>query len=68
MAGVHRLEHVERLRAADLADDDSIGAHAKGVPDKVADRDLAFALDVLGAGLEADHVPLGELELGRPRS
>ena len=65
VARVHRLEHVERLGAADLADDDPIGPHAQRVPDEVADRDLAFALDVLRAGLEADHVPLGELELGR---
>ena len=37
VAGVHRLEHVERLGAADLADDDPVGPHAKGVADEVAD-------------------------------
>ena len=30
---VHRLEHVERLTAANLTDDDPIRPHAKGVPD-----------------------------------
>ena len=65
MAGVHRLEHVERLGAADLADDDPVGPHAQRVPDELADRDLAFALDVLRPGLEPEHVLLVELELGR---
>ena len=46
VAGVHRLEHVQRLGAADLADDDPVGAHAQGVPDELADADLALALDV----------------------
>ena len=65
MARVHRLEHVQRLRAADLADDDAVGAHAQGVADELADADLALALDVRRARLERDHVLLLELELGR---
>ena len=31
MAGVHRLQHVERFRPAHLADDDAIGPHAQRV-------------------------------------
>ena len=31
VAGVHRLQHVERFLAADLADDDAIGPHTQGV-------------------------------------
>ena len=31
VAGVHRLEHVERLGAADLADDDPVGPHAQAL-------------------------------------
>ena len=65
MAGVHGLEHVERLGAADLADDDAVGAHAERVLDQVALVDLALALQVGGAGLQADHVRLLELQLGR---
>ena len=65
MARVHRLEHVERLGAADLADDDPVGAHAQGVPDELADADLALAFDVRRPRLERDHVLLLELELGR---
>ena len=65
MARVHRLEHVERLRAADLADDDAVGAHAQGVADELADRDLALALDVLRPRLEPEHVPLVQAKLGR---
>ena len=64
VAGVHRLQHVERGGVADLADDDAVGAHAQGVADQVADRDLALALDVRRAGLEPHHVVLVELELG----
>ena len=65
VAGVHRLEHVERLGAADLADDDPVGPHAERVADQVADADLALALDVRRARLERDDVPLLQLQLGR---
>ena len=65
VTGVHRLEHVHRLRASDLADDDAVGPHAQRVPDELADAHLALALDVRRAGLEADDVPLLEPELGR---
>ena len=65
VAGVHRLEHVERLGAANLADDDPVGPHAQAVPDEVADRHLALALDVRRAGLQPEHMPLMQAELGR---
>ena len=52
VAGVHRLEHVQRLGAANLADDDPVGTHAQGVADQVADAYLALALDVRRARLE----------------
>ena len=29
VTGVHRLQHVERLGAANLADDDPVGTHAQ---------------------------------------
>ena len=64
VAGVHRLEHVEGGGVADLADHDAVGAHAQGVADQVADLDLALALDVRRARLEADDVLLVQLELG----
>src|SRR4029453_9883726 len=53
VAGVHGLEHVEGLAAPDLADHDPVGAHPQGVADQVADGDLAPALDVGRAVLEA---------------
>ena len=64
VAGVERLEHVERLGAADLADDDPVGAHAQRVAHEVADRHLALALDVGRPRLERDHVRLLEPQLG----
>ena len=65
VTGVHRLEHVERLGATHLTDDDAVGPHAQRVAHEVADRDLALALDVRRAGLERQHVRLLELELLR---
>ena len=65
VARVHRLEHVECLGAADLADDDPVGSHAQGVAHELADRDLALTLDVLRPRLEAEHVLLMELKLRR---
>ena len=64
VAGGHGLEHVEGLAAADLADDDAVGAHAQRVADQVADGDPALALDVGRPGLQADDVLLLELEFG----
>src|SRR5437773_4055366 len=64
VAGVHRLQHVERLSAAYLADDDAVRPHAQRVAHEVADGDLAMALDVGGFGLEADHMHLPQAELG----
>ena len=65
VAGVHGLEHVQRLAGAALADDDAVGPHPEGVPDELADGDGALALDVGRARLERHHVLLPELELGR---
>ena len=65
VAGVHRLEHVERLGAADLADDDAVGPHPERVANEVADAHLALALDVRRARLERDDVPLEQPKLGR---
>ena len=65
VAGVHRLEHVQRLATATLADDDAIGPHSQAVDDQLADVHRAAALDIGRPGLEGDHVLLAELELGR---
>ena len=64
VTGVHRLQHVEGGRVADLADDDAVGAHAQRVADQVADRHLAAVLDVRRPRLEPQHVLLVERELG----
>ncbi len=63
VAGVHRLQHVERLAAAALADDDPVGPHAQRVADQVADGDRALALDVGRPGLQPDDVVLLQLQL-----
>jgi hypothetical protein len=62
--GVGGLQHVQHLGAANLADDDAVGAHAKGVADQLAQRDLASTLDVRRAALKPDDVGAGEPQLG----
>jgi len=65
MAGVHRLKHVQRLRATTFADDDPIRAHPERIAEEIAHRDLAATLDVRRTGLERDDVHLLEPDLGR---
>ena len=64
VTGVHGLEHVERLRPPDLADDDAVGPHPQGVAEEVPDLDLAGPLGVGGPGFERHDVRLVEPELG----
>src|SRR5579875_389082 len=63
VAGVHRLEHVQRLTGADLTDDDPVRAHPQGVPHEVPDGHLPSPLRVGRTGLEAEDVLLVELQL-----
>ena len=65
MAGGHRLQHVEDFCAADLADDDSVRAHAQTVLDQVALRDLAAAFKIRRPRLEPHDVGLLQGKLGR---
>ena len=58
VAGVHRLQHVQRFFAADLADDDAIRPHTQRVDHQVALLDRALALDVRRARFQPHHVPL----------
>jgi hypothetical protein len=64
VAGVHRLEHVERLAAAALPHDDAVRTHAQRVPDQITDGVLAAPLEVCGACLQGNDVRLLELQLG----
>ena len=65
MAGVHRLQHVERLGASRFADDDPVGTHAKSVAHEVARGDLALAFQAGRARLQTHDVGLLQLKLGR---
>ena len=65
VAGVHRLQHVERLFAAALADDDAIRPHAQRVAHEIALANLALALDVGRAGLQAADMRLLQLQFRR---
>ena len=65
VAGVHRLQHVERLGTARLAQDDAVGPHAQRVAHQRALRHFAAPLDVRRPGLQAHDVRLLQLQLGR---
>ena len=59
VAGVHRLQHVQRRGVADLTDDDAVGAHAQGVASPGRGSSTApLALDVGRAGLQPHDVVL----------
>ena len=62
MAGVHGLEHVQRLAAAALADDYAVRPHAQGVLDEVSDVYFALAFDVGRTRLQAHYVLLTQLQ------
>ena len=64
VAGVHRLQHVECLGAADLADDDAVGAHAQRVAHQVALGDLALAFQAGRAGFQSHDMGLLQLQFG----
>ena len=61
VAGVHGLEHVERLTATRLPDDYAVGPHTQRVTHEVTNRNLASSFYVGRAGLESDGVPLLQL-------
>ena len=65
MAGIHGLQHIQRFLAADLTDDDAVGAHAQGVDQQLALMDRALAFDVGRAGFQPNNVFLMELQFGR---
>src|SRR5207248_1087287 len=56
---------VAGLDAADVAEEDAVGAHAQAGAHEITNEDVARALGVGRPCLEVDHVRLLELELGR---
>ena len=64
MTGVHGLEHVQGLAAADFSYDDPVGPHSEGVDDQLANADPTLAFYVVRARFQVDHVDLTQLELG----
>ena len=65
MAGVHRLQHVERFFTAALTDDDPVRAHSQRVLQQIAHRDLAGAFKVCGTRLKPYDMRLLQLQFGR---
>src|SRR6516165_9454412 len=63
MPGVHRLKHVECLRATYFADDNSVWPHAQRIADELALRDIADAFDVGWPRLHLDDVWLLKAQL-----
>src|SRR5579872_3317169 len=64
MAGIHRLQQIERFGSAHFADDDALGPHAQAVLDEIAHGDLAGAFEIGRPRLQAHDMRLLELKLG----
>jgi len=59
VAGIHRLEHVQRLAPAHLAQDDPVGTHPEGVAHQVPLGHVPLP-SILGGGFRASpHAPAG---------
>ena len=65
MARVHGLEHVKGFFAADLAEDDAIGAHTEAVDEQLTLTNGSLALDVWRTRFEADQVFQRDIQFGR---
>ena len=65
MTGVHGLEHVKALAAANFAQDDAVRTHTKRVLNKIALGDLSAAFNAFGTGFQTHNVFLIELQFGR---
>ena len=64
VTGVHGLQHVERFFAANLTNDDAVGAHTQTVDEQLPLMDGAFAFDVGRARFQAYDVILVKLQFG----
>ncbi len=58
VTGVHRLQHVQGLAAADFSHDDPVRPHPQGVDDQIAGRNQSAAFDIRRPGLHPHHVLL----------
>ena len=65
MIGLHRLQHVVRLRAAALADDDAIGTTTQRQRHQLAHAHRSLALRVRLARLHPLHMRRLQAQLGR---
>ena len=65
MAGVHRLEHVERFGSTAFADDDPVGPHAQGVLDQIANRVSTRPFHVGRFAFQRHHMVLMKLQFRR---
>jgi hypothetical protein len=62
MASVHRLQEIEGFRAAHLADDNSLRAHAQAVSHEIAHRDRPAPLEIRRPRLKPHHMRLLQLQ------
>jgi hypothetical protein len=64
VTSIHRLHHVERFRAAALANDDAIGAHTQRIAEQVAGCDYSDAFHVGSARFEPHYMCAFKTQLG----
>ena len=65
VTGVHRLQHIQRLRATTLADDNSVRPHPQRVDDQILNRHAPLAFDVRRTRFEANQVAMREPQFRR---
>ena len=65
MAGVHRLQQVERFGSAHFAHDDAFGTHTQTVAHQIAHGDLALAFEIGRAGFQPHDMGLLQAEVRR---
>ena len=65
MTRVHRLHHIQRFAAADLTDNDPVGAHTKCIADQIPRGYRALSFDIGRARFEPNDVILLKLQFSR---
>ena len=65
MPGIHRLQHVQSLTAANFADDNSIGPHAQSIDNQIARHDTSMSFNIRRASFHANNMVLVQNQFGR---
>ena len=65
MAGIHRLQHIERFLASNLTHDDAVRSHTQRIDQKLPLVNSTFPFNVWWPRFQADDVILMQLQFCR---